>query len=62
MRENTERPETVILGSNELLGTNIKNIRPAMDKLFCNKWKKATIPPKWDGKSAQRIINVLLET
>ena len=61
IRDSTERPETVILGSNELLGTNVKAIRGAMNKLFNNEWKKATIPPKWDGRSAQRIIDVLLK-
>ena len=40
IRDSTERPETVILGSNELLGTNIKNIRGAMDKLFKTNGKK----------------------
>ena len=61
VRDSTERPETVILGSNELLGTNIRSIRGAMNRLFNNKWKKATIPPKWDGQSTQRIVDVLLK-
>lgn len=60
LRDNTERPETIIIGTNELLGTNPKAIKPAMDKLFSGKWKKGSIPEKWDGHSAQRIVRTLL--
>ncbi|MBA64844.1 MAG: UDP-N-acetylglucosamine 2-epimerase (non-hydrolyzing) [Candidatus Marinimicrobia bacterium] len=60
LRDNTERPETVELGTNELLGTNPKAIFPALNKLFLNQWKKGTNPPLWDGKTSRRIINHLL--
>lgn len=56
LRDNTERPETITTGTNELLGTDPKSIAPAMEKLFSGKWKKGGIPEKWDGKTAQRII------
>jgi UDP-N-acetylglucosamine 2-epimerase (non-hydrolysing) len=59
LRDNTERPETVTLGTNELIGTNPKAIKPAMKKLFAGNWKKGTIPEKWDGKTAERIISIL---
>lgn len=59
IRENTERPETIRLGTNEIIGTNPKSIAPALDKLFNNGWKKGTIPEKWDGKSGQRIVEIL---
>lgn len=61
LRDNTERPETIALGTNELLGTNPKAIRPAMEKLFSNQWKKGSIPEKWDGKAAERIVEQLLQ-
>lgn len=61
LRDNTERPETVIVGTNELLGTNPKAIAPAMRKLFAGEWKKGEIPQKWDGKTAHRIVKKLLE-
>lgn len=61
LRNNTERPETVSIGTNELIGTNPANIRPALEKLFSDKWKKGSIPEKWDGHAAQRIINKLVE-
>lgn len=59
LRNTTERPETVTIGTNELLGTDPGNIRPAMDMLFAGTWKSGTIPEKWDGKTGERIVAVL---
>jgi UDP-N-acetylglucosamine 2-epimerase (non-hydrolysing) len=56
LRDSTERPETVSMGTNELLGTDPKAIGPAMQRLFSGQWKKGQIPPLWDGKVAERII------
>lgn len=61
LRDNTERPETVSIGTNELLGTNPKAIQPAMEKLFAGQWKKGSIPEKWDGRAAERIVACLLK-
>lgn len=61
LRDNTERPETVEIGSNELIGTNPKAIKPYLEKMLNNNWKKSAIPEKWDGKAAERIVAVLLE-
>ena len=60
LRNNTERPETIELGTNELLGVNPKAINPAMKKLFSGKWKKGKVPHLWDGKTAERIVQQLL--
>lgn len=60
LRDNTERPETITIGTNELVGTNPKEIKPALDILFADKWKKGGIPELWDGKAAERIIGFLL--
>lgn len=60
LRNNTERPETITLGTNELLGTNPKAIQPAMEKLFAGDWKQGLEIPMWDGKTAERIVEVLL--
>ncbi|MDC1225430.1 UDP-N-acetylglucosamine 2-epimerase (non-hydrolyzing), partial [Schleiferiaceae bacterium] len=57
LRDNTERPETITVGTNELIGTDPQNIAPAMKKLFAGEWKKGGIPELWDGKTASRIIN-----
>lgn len=59
LRNNTERPETVEIGTNELIGTNPANLLPAFQLLFDGKWKKGAVPPLWDGKTADRIIAVL---
>jgi len=61
LRNNTERPETVLIGTNELIGTDPKAIEPALKKLFDGNWKKGSIPPFWDGKSAVRIIEILIK-
>jgi UDP-N-acetylglucosamine 2-epimerase (non-hydrolysing) len=60
LRDNTERPETITVGTNELIGTNPDAIGPAMEKLFSGNWEKGGIPEKWDGKTAERIVDVLL--
>lgn len=61
IRDNTERPETITIGTNELIGTNPKSIRPAMDKVFAGNWKKGGIPELWDGKTASRIVKTIIE-
>jgi UDP-N-acetylglucosamine 2-epimerase (non-hydrolysing) len=61
LRDNTERPETITIGTNELIGTDPKGIAPALDKLFAGQWKKGGIPEKWDGKTAERIVDILLQ-
>tara|TARA_B110000046_G_C13023695_1_gene412614 strand:- start:3745 stop:4842 length:1098 start_codon:yes stop_codon:yes gene_type:complete len=61
LRSNTERPETITIGTNELLGVNPDALIPAMKKLIYGKWKKGGIPPFWDGKTSERIIEELLK-
>lgn len=60
LRDNTERPETMTLGTNELLGTDPKAIAPAMNKLFSGNWKQGQEIPMWDGKTAERLVSHLL--
>jgi UDP-N-acetylglucosamine 2-epimerase (non-hydrolysing) len=60
LRNNTERPETITIGTNELIGTDPKAIKPAFEKLFKGEWKSGGIPPLWDGKTAERIVEHLL--
>jgi UDP-N-acetylglucosamine 2-epimerase (non-hydrolysing) len=60
LRDNTERPETCEIGTNELLGTDPKALEPAMTKLFKGQWSKGAIPPLWDGHTAERIVAHLL--
>ncbi|HAH50509.1 MAG TPA: UDP-N-acetylglucosamine 2-epimerase (non-hydrolyzing), partial [Balneola sp.] len=50
LRDSTERPETVTIGTNELLGTDPKRIKPAIEKLKKGEWKEGRIPHLWDGQ------------
>ena len=59
LRDNTERPETIKLGTNELVGTNPKYLKPYLNKLFDGNWKKGQDIPLWDGKTSFRIIEYL---
>lgn len=59
MRDTTERPETVTLGTNELIGTDPARLKPALDRLFAGEWKHGAIPPLWDGRTGKRIVAVL---
>ena len=59
LRDNTERPETCTVGTNELIGTKPEAIKPALDKLFAGEWKKGGVPALWDGHTAERIIAIL---
>ncbi|MFD2905880.1 non-hydrolyzing UDP-N-acetylglucosamine 2-epimerase [Sphingobacterium anhuiense] len=59
LRDNTERPETITMGTNELLGSDPRAIKSAMERLFNNQWKKGQDIPKWDGKTSERIVEVL---
>ncbi|WP_113636010.1 non-hydrolyzing UDP-N-acetylglucosamine 2-epimerase [Nubsella zeaxanthinifaciens] len=61
LRDNTERPETCDVGTNELVGTDPAKVGPALAKLFAGNWKPGAIPEKWDGKAAERIVDELLK-
>jgi len=43
------------------MGSTLQAIQPAMEKLFSGKWEKGGIPELWDGKTAKRIVNKLIE-
>lgn len=59
LRDNTERPETITIGTNELIGTDPTKLPPALARLMAGQWKKGAIPPLWDGKAAERIVECL---
>jgi UDP-N-acetylglucosamine 2-epimerase (non-hydrolysing) len=61
LRNSTERPETVDIGTNELIGTNPRAIAPALEKIFNGTWKKGAIPELWDGNASKRIVEHLLK-
>ena len=59
LRDNTERPETIEIGTNELIGTDPSKISIALTKLYKGNWKEGKIPQLWDGKTGRRIIEIL---
>jgi UDP-N-acetylglucosamine 2-epimerase (non-hydrolysing) len=61
IRENTERPITVDLGTNYLVGTHPETILSATREILSGKGKKGIVPPLWDGRAADRIIDVLMQ-
>ena len=61
MRENTERPSTVDIGSNIIVGVNPKNIKDAAMRTINGERKKGDIPRLWDGKTAGRIVQLMKE-
>ncbi|MCK9218035.1 MAG: UDP-N-acetylglucosamine 2-epimerase (non-hydrolyzing), partial [Firmicutes bacterium] len=40
--------------------TNPAAIKPALDKLFAGEWKKGGIPELWDGKTSERIVEIVI--
>jgi UDP-N-acetylglucosamine 2-epimerase (non-hydrolysing) len=61
LRSNTERPETVNEGTNEMIGDDIEALQKALEKVNSGAWKKGSIPPLWDGHTSERIISELLK-
>jgi len=60
MRTTTERPETIEIGTNNLVGISIENLENLFGDFLQNGAKKAGIPELWDGKASERIIDILL--
>jgi UDP-N-acetylglucosamine 2-epimerase (non-hydrolysing) len=59
LRANTERPITVSMGTNFLLGLEPERIAEVPGLIAAAQVKKASVPPLWDGKAAERIVEVL---
>jgi UDP-N-acetylglucosamine 2-epimerase (non-hydrolysing) len=59
LRENTERPITVEIGSNIIVGSNSDKIIMFGKQALAGQWKKCVIPELWDGKASERIAKVL---
>ncbi|MBR2160850.1 MAG: UDP-N-acetyl glucosamine 2-epimerase [Bacteroidaceae bacterium] len=55
-----EHPETWRIGTNELVGDNTFALAAAMDKLMHGEWKHTTLPDRWDGRTAERIVQTML--
>lgn len=61
MRENTERPITCEVGTNQIVGVDTQKIIDAWNKVKAGEFDNREVPEKWDGKAAERITKILLE-
>jgi UDP-N-acetylglucosamine 2-epimerase (non-hydrolysing) len=61
LRNSTERPETITLGTNELIGNDLNKLKLSLEKIIAGDWKQGNIPPYWDGKTSERIVERLLQ-
>lgn len=59
VRENTERPITVSLGTNVLVGRDREKLRSELSLVLAGKKKKRTIPPLWDGHAGERVAAIV---
>jgi UDP-N-acetylglucosamine 2-epimerase (non-hydrolysing) len=59
LRDSTERPETCTIGTNQLIGTDPSKLIEPLKDIFAGNWKKGEIPEFWDGKTADRIAEIL---
>jgi UDP-N-acetylglucosamine 2-epimerase (non-hydrolysing) len=60
VRENTERPVTVSMGTNVLVGRDREKLRTELSRVLAGNAKKGTVPPLWDGHAAERIADILV--
>ncbi len=62
IRENTERPSTIEIGTNYLAGTDPEKILSIANEILEGKGKKGQIPPLWDGKTAETIVEIIVKS
>lgn len=61
MRTTTERPETISIGTNTLVGNSIENLKKSYADFLQNGIKKSGVPELWDGNASERILDILLK-
>ena len=57
----TEHQETVTVGSNVLVGEDADKLREAVTKMVGGEWKKCALPDRWDGRTAERIVQIITQ-
>jgi len=62
VRENTERPITVTLGTNVLIGRDLSKVKSEAEKILSARPKAAATIPLWDGRAAERVAAVIVNT
>ena len=60
LNDYTEHQETVSVGSNVLVGEDPEKLRAAVTQMVAGTWKKSALPDRWDGRTADRILQILL--
>jgi UDP-N-acetylglucosamine 2-epimerase (non-hydrolysing) len=61
LRENTERPVTVEVGTNILVGQDMEYLKTEVQRILEGAGKKGSIPPLWDGKASERLVDKLYD-
>ena len=61
VRKNTERPITVEIGTNHLIGTDLNDVEDSANCILDGEIKKGKVPELWDGNTAKRVIDILIE-
>ncbi len=61
IRENTERPSTIEIGTNYLVGTDPQRIFSVAQQILGGNAKEGKVPPLWDGNAAERIVDVIID-
>ena len=60
LNDYTEHQETVTVGTNVLVGSDGAKFSAALSDMVRGEWKKSALPDRWDGRSAERIVQILL--
>jgi UDP-N-acetylglucosamine 2-epimerase (non-hydrolysing) len=60
LRDNTERPVTITVGTNILIGQGLGRLKSELSRILEGKQKNGAIPPLWDGHAGERIAQALL--
>jgi UDP-N-acetylglucosamine 2-epimerase (non-hydrolysing) len=61
VRQNTERPITVEMGTNIVVGQDMKRLKSEVHNILDGKGKKGRMPPSWDGKASERIADIVIK-
>ena len=56
----TEHQETVKQGTNVLVGEDAERLQEALADLIAGRWKNSSLPDRWDGRTAERIVQILM--
>ncbi|MFZ5788719.1 MAG: non-hydrolyzing UDP-N-acetylglucosamine 2-epimerase [Acidobacteriota bacterium] len=59
LRPSTERPVTVTLGTNTIVGEDLGKAEALVDDILAGRYKSGAPIPKWDGHAAERVVDVL---